>query len=189
MNLLAGFFIMDGSLTLKGSTFGRAFNNSLGFEGGFVDDPDDAGGATKYGISLRTYKKYHPDATAQNIKNMTLDEAKIFYHQYFWLPNRYNEIKNEDLAVKIFDAAINTGPAQAHLCLQRALNCVGFKLKEDGRLGDKTLEALNYTGSPEWGFAILCAYRSELAGFYRLLAETKPKNKKFLNGWLKRAYS
>lgn len=180
---------MDGALTLKGSTFQQAFYKALGHEGGFVDDPADAGGATKYGISLRLYKQYYPDATAKNIKNLTLDEAKVFYHQYFWLENHYNEIKNTDLAVKIFDACINMGPRQAHVCLQRALNCVGFSLAEDGVLGAKTIEALNHTGSPEWGYAILCAYRSELAGFYRALVAQKPAQSKFINGWLKRAYS
>ncbi len=102
----------------------------------------------------------------------------------------YDRITIEDLAVKIFDAAINMGAQQAHICLQRALNCVGFKLVEDGHIGEQTLNALNHGGNPEWQFAILCAYRSELAGFYRLLAEKKSQNKKFLNGWLKkRAYS
>lgn len=171
------------------TVFNKAFNNSLAHEGGFVNDPDDAGGATKYGITLKTYRESHPAATVETIKNLTVKDAEEFYFNEFWLRYGYDRISVDDLAIKIFDAAINMGTRQAHLCLQRALNCVGFKLSEDGQIGEETLTALNHGGCPEWQFAILCAYRSELAGFYRLLAETKPKNKKFLKGWLRRAYS
>lgn len=171
------------------TVFNKAFNNSLAHEGGFVNDPDDAGGATKYGITLKTYREKHPEATVETIKNLTVKDAEDFYFNEFWLRYGYDRISVSDLAVKVFDAAINTGTRQAHLCLQRALNCVGFKLDEDGQIGEQTLNALNHGGCPEWQYAILCAYRSELAGFYRLLAETKPKNKKFLTGWLRRAYS
>nr|DAI24810.1 MAG TPA: Lysozyme [Caudoviricetes sp.] len=176
------------TLAPQENVFDRAFNNSLGLEGGFVNDPDDAGGATKYGVSLRTYRLYFPEADISTIQSLTVDDAKAFYKKYFWQANRYDRIKNSDIAIKVFDACINTGPHQAHLCLQRALNCVGFKLAVDGALGPATLEALNRTESPEWNFAILCAYRSELAGYYRLLVERKPENKKFLDGWIVRAY-
>lgn len=176
------------SLSSDKPVFDRAFDNSLAKEGGFVNDPDDTGGATKYGISLRTYRLYYPEANSTTIQNLSVNDAKAFYYTYFWQANCYDEIKNPDLAIKVFDACINMGPRQAHLCLQRALNCVGFKLIEDGRLGQETLKALNHTECPEWSFAILCAFRSELAGYYRLLAATKPKLQKFLNGWIARAY-
>lgn len=171
------------------TTFDRAFSNSLGHEGGFVNDPNDAGGATKYGICLKTYKQFHPQATIETIKNLDLKEAKAFYHNRFWRVFHYDKIENTDLAIKIFDASINMGASQAHKCLQRALNSVGFSLNDDGILGDETLQALNRTAQPEWNFAILCAFRSEIAGFYRLLAAIKPQNQKFLKGWLKRAYA
>lgn len=178
------------SLSSEKPVFDRAFEHSLAKEGGFVNDPNDAGGATKYGVSLRTYRLYYPEADISTIQNLSVGQAKEFYKKYFWQANRYDEIKNPDMAIKIFDACINMGPRQAHLCLQRALNCVGFKLQEDGNLGPATLAALNRTECPEWNFAILCSYRSELAGYYRLLAEIKPTNKRFLDGWLsKRAYA
>ena len=105
------------------TVFNKAFNNSLGHEGGFVNDPDDAGGATKYGITLKTYKESHPEATVETIKNLTVKDAEDFYFNEFWLRYGYDRIAVDDLAIKIFDAAINTGTRQAHLCLQRALNC------------------------------------------------------------------
>lgn len=171
------------------TVFNKAFEIALKNEGGFVNDPADAGGATKYGISLKTYRKNHPEATVETIKNLSLKDAEEFYLNEFWLRYGYDRITEPDLAIKVFDATINMGPLQAHICLQRALNCVGASLEEDGVLGAKTLNVLNRGGCPEWQFAILCAFRSELAGFYRLLAANKPQNKKFLNGWLKRAYS
>lgn len=170
--------------------FERAFSRSLSHEGGFVNDSDDAGGATKYGISLRTYGKVFPIATVETIKNLTIDDAKKIYLEHFWLFYKYEQIEDFDLSIKVFDAAINMGAKQAHICLQRALRAVGFELEEDGVIGKNTLAALNRTQSSEWNFSILCAFRSELAGFYRLLVEQKPQCKKFLKGWLNnRAYS
>lgn len=177
------------NLTPEQSVFDRAFSEALGHEGAFSNHSADRGGPTKYGITLKTYRQYYPTADIDTIRNLTVEQAKTFYFEHFWSTNNYDKIKVSDLAVKIFVACINMGPYQAHLCLQRALNCVGFKLSEDGQLGIKTLEAINRTGNPEWNFAILCTYRSELAGFYRVLAAKDATQKEFLNGWLKRAYA
>ncbi|MFV0626146.1 MAG: glycoside hydrolase family 108 protein [Alphaproteobacteria bacterium] len=168
--------------------FEKAFSQTFKTEGGYVNNPNDSGGPTKYGITLKTYRQYYPSATINTIKNLTPEQAKVFYREYFWLKNGYDKIKIECFALKVFDACVNMGEFQAHLCLQRALNCVGSKLKEDGVLGENTLKVLNFTGDPTWNFAVLCSYKSELAGFYRVLIAKKPKNKEFETGWLKRAY-
>lgn len=169
--------------------FLEAFDKTLAHEGGFVNDPADSGGATKYGITLQTYKQFYPYATVDLLKKMTVERAKEFYFMHFWCAYHYDEIKDKAISIKVFDATVNMGSKQSHTCLQRALRAVGNELADDGILGLKTLACLNQAGSPEMCYAILCAYRSELAGFYRLLASGRPKDKKFLNGWLNRAYS
>lgn len=162
--------------------FSEAIETVLHNEGGFVDDPDDDGGATNWGISLRFYKKINPSATVEDIKNLTPQRAMEIYKQYFWDPNHYGDIKDIDIATKVFDAAVNSGPVPANICLQRAIKAQSPAqiLLEDGVLGPKSIAAINsYDKS-----TLLPALKSELAGHYRQIAD-----KKYLNGWLHRAYS
>ena len=67
--------------------FLKAFEKVLRHEGGYVNDPLDLGGETKYGISKRSYP--HLD-----IKNLTLDQAKQIYFRDFWQRGR-SVFKNE----------------------------------------------------------------------------------------------
>ena len=85
------------------------------------------------------------------------------------------------MATKVFDLAVNMGPNTAHCCLQRAVRAAtGQALKEDGILGAATLQIVNATSAE----VLLAAYRSEVAGYYRLL--NKPR---YEEGWLRRAYA
>lgn len=61
------------------TNFGRAFELTVGLEGGYSDDPNDPGRETKYGIS----KRYNPEV---DVKNLTLDQAKEIYLKKYWLP-------------------------------------------------------------------------------------------------------
>ena len=81
------------------TVFNKAFNNSLGHEGGFVTAPDDAGGATKSGITLKTYMQSHPEATVETIKNLTVKDAEDFYFNEFWLRYGYDRISVDELAI------------------------------------------------------------------------------------------
>lgn len=74
-------------------------------------------------------------------------------------------------------------PANAHGCLQRALNRLGAELTVDGAFGPKTLKDAN-AAEPE---ALLEALCEELADYYRKLAAARPTLAEFLPGWLKRA--
>lgn len=168
--------------------FDKAFVALIKVEGGFVNDKADRGGATKFGVSLRTYKKYNPKATEATIKNLTLEQAKAFYQELFWLKS-YEQIKDENIASKVFDAAVNMGHQQAHICLQRSLNCLGFDLVEDGVLGLKSLEALNHSRPPYWDFMLNRVFASELAGYYRLLIAKNTSYEKFKKCWLRRGYN
>jgi lysozyme family protein len=146
-------------------------------EGIYSDNPNDSGGETKFGISKRSY----PDV---DIANLTREQAADIYYTDFWalyanMPDR--------LALKMFDFAVNMGHKQAIKLLQRALRCVGREgVADDGILGGKTREAvaMSLVNLSE----VVAALRSEAAGFYRVLAEKEPKNRVFLEGWLRRAY-
>jgi lysozyme family protein len=157
-------------------TFNRAIEIVLKHEGGYVSHPADPGGETNFGISKRS----HPDV---DIKNLTREKAIEIYHQKYWLPV-YDRLPAE-IAIKVFDASVNMGGKRAHGYLQAALRSVGVTVAIDGALGPKTEAAVESVNERE----LLAAYRSELAGHYRLVAKVRPDMDVFLEGWLRRAYS
>ena len=152
----------------------------LRHEGGYVNDPQDPGGETKYGISKRSYP--HLDIT-----NLSREDAIGIYHRDWWVPYRYGEIKHLETAAKILDLAVNMGPAAAHKCLQWALHACGQRhVVIDGIIGPQTIGAANNV-KPR--VALLTALRAEAAAYYRGLVAQRPELKRFEKGWLNRAYT
>jgi lysozyme family protein len=158
--------------------FLKAFDYVMCHEGGYVNDPQDAGGETKYGISKRSY----PDL---DIKKLTRDQAKKIYFCDFWMKAKCEQIDDENLAMKFFDLCVNMGIPQAVKLIQRALRATGKQVTEDGIIGSLTLAAINKADSTD----LLAALKSESAGYYRLIANANPSQKRFIEGWLSRAYS
>lgn len=109
------------------SNYDEAFKIVVGEEGGYVNNPRDPGGETKFGVS----KKSHPTL---DIKNLTIEKAKEIYRHY-WDGCRCEELPWW-LALPLFDCAINAGVRQTIVLLQRAV-----KVKEDGVFGPATLGA------------------------------------------------
>jgi lysozyme family protein len=113
------------------STFNKAIQFILEVEGGYVNDFHDPGGETKYGIS----KKAFPEL---DIKNLSIDEAKEIYYKQYWLGSGAKvENISSDLAIIIFDTAVNMGVATSIKILQRVL-----RVQEDGVFGVITENAL-----------------------------------------------
>ena len=158
--------------------FEHAFSFVLAHEGGYSDDADDDGGETKFGISKRSYPEI-------DINALTVEQAKAIYKRDFWEPQLYKDIKDVNLATKVFDLAVNMGSNWAHRLVQRALRATGQDILEDGILGPMTLAAINKADLSD----LLAALKSEAAGYYRTLAATQPRRAKFLKEWLKRAYA
>lgn len=164
--------------TLNDERFEHAVSFVLAHEGGYSNDIDDDGGETKFGISKRSY----PDI---DVDTLTIDQAKAIYKRDFCEPQLYKDIKDVNLATKVFDLAVNMGSNWAHRLVQRDLRATGQDILEDGILCPMTLAAINQADLSD----LLAALKSEAAGYYRTLAATKPKRAKFLKGWLKRAYA
>lgn len=175
------------------SHFDTAIETVLAHEGGFVNNPNDPGGATNYGVSLRFLKLEgvlldldgDGDMDADDIRQMPRTQAVTFYRTCFWERYNYDRIADLDLATKVFDLCVVSGSNQAHKFLQRALRANGFALSDDGDFGPLTAKAVSVTPA----FPVLTAMRSEAAGFFRLLVNMKPTLAEFQAGWLKRAYS
>ena len=109
--------------------FDQCFDKLISHEGGYVNDPRDAGGETKYGISKRAYPQV-------DIKNLTLDAAKAIYKRDYWDRAQCDKLP-PTVAYLLFDAAVNSGIGQAIRFLQRAVN-----LADDGVIGPMTLAAV-----------------------------------------------
>ena len=106
----------------------------LAHEGGFVEHPDDPGGATKFGITGRTLARFRgTKVTREAVMALTRDEAGEVYRTLYW-----DKIGGDHLPAGIdyavFDAAVNSGVRQATLWLQRALGVTA-----DGVIGQKLL--------------------------------------------------
>lgn len=149
----------------------------LRHEGGYVNDKDDAGGETKYGISKRAYPNL-------DIANLTVDQATQIYYRDWWVHFDYNQITDCSLATKLFDSAVNLGASRANKLLQRCLNVNGFpNMVDDGQFGPVTIKAINSCDAT----TILSAFRQAQANYYQAVVKVHPEDQKFLNGWLARA--
>lgn len=174
----------------------------LKHEGGFVDDPDDPGGATNFGVSLRQAIAEGDidgdgvldfdidgdgDVDADDIRAMTEADAARYYAGK-WSQRRYADIANPIVAAKLFDVFVHTGFYRASLIAQRGLMAAGVLVKDDGVMGSRTVAALNTFGlhnraAAMQGPVIYAAITAEQAAFYRSLKSTK-----YEGGWLARAY-
>ena len=152
------------------TTFDEIIEIVLEHEGGYVNDPDDAGGETKYGIA----KRWYPNV---DIKNLTIEQAKKIYHQDYWRPAKCDEVPPH-LRHIYFDMCVNQGKSRAVKILQRAANAKGKDLKVDGGLGPKTIAAMDGVELQR-----VRAYRIK---YYADLVTRKPNLEKFYYGWFRR---
>ena len=152
--------------------FNEIIEKVLEHEGGYVNDKDDLGGETKYGITKRFYP--HLD-----IKNLTREQAKEIYYQDYWIPSKAKSLPKE-LRYPYFDCVVNTGQRRAVKILQQACNNKNtFEIKEDGLIGAATISACKRLEPDRFvSYRIL---------FYSLLISENPTQEKFWYGWYKRA--
>jgi lysozyme family protein len=111
------------------TVFDKAFKLVIGAEGGYVNDPRDPGGETKFGISKRQYPNL-------DIKNLTLEQAKEIYYRDYWLPIEAGRL-HERLAIYYFDCAVNQGVPTAKKLMQQHCGVTA-----DGVIGNATRAAM-----------------------------------------------
>ena len=174
---------------IKSSKFKSFLPTILAHEGGYVNDPDDPGGETNKGITMRTFKRYAKsilgkEPTSANLKKITDEEAGMIYEQIYWKKLMAEQIKDVQVAQQYVDFYINAG-SNAIRTMQRALNALGQNVAVDGGMGPKTLAAINAVD----GEKLFNMFRKKRQDFYDDLVKRKPKMKKFLKGWTKRTNS
>ena len=154
------------------TTFDEIIEKVLEHEGGYVNDPTDRGGETKYGIT----KKFYPSI---DIKNLTKEQAKKIYHQDYWRPGKCDEVPPQ-LRHIYFDMCVNFGRGGAVKVLQQAANSKNRnKIEVDGGLGPMTLKAIQNISLDR-----VRAYR--VLRFANIVIN-KPNQEKFWLGWFRRA--
>lgn len=118
--------------------FDAAFAIVLGEEGGYVNDPKDPGGETKYGVTAKTLQnaisaELLPPGTL--VKDLTVEQAKTLYNAFYW-----EKIKGDSLpwplCLFIFDSAVNQGTDAAIKILQKTVG-----VAQDGIFGIQTQQA------------------------------------------------
>ena len=168
-------------------------NTILKHEGGYVDDPDDKGGATNFGITHAVYSRFlkkqtGKEATKDDVKNMPVEHAiEIYTDQYYFEP-KVDELP-ETIQEQALDMCVNHGPRNAMRILQRAGNQINqAKIEEDGRFGPNTKQCI-VSASDKEGQAFNNVIADQRADFYRRIVENNASQGKFLKGWLRRAES
>lgn len=166
-------------------------NGVIAREGGYTNDPRDAGGETNFGVTLATARAYGYVGAMQD---MPRDTAYQIYLQRYWLQPRFDQLAIVDatLADKLLDIGVNMGPATGVQFVQRALNVLNQQAQAfpdiavDGGLGPMTLTALKafYAMRGADGARVLLNMVSAQQSVrYIELAEKSPTNEAFEYGW------
>ncbi|MEX0301063.1 MAG: holin-associated N-acetylmuramidase, partial [Leisingera sp.] len=166
-------------------------------EGGFVNDPDDPGGATKYGVTIGTLRRLGLDLTGDgaigvaDVRALSRSQAEgIFIRHYFEAP-RVSSLPG-CLQATVFDMYVNAG-SNAVRILQRLLCEMGFAVTVDGAIGPQTACAAGQAaqiGEHE----LRDAYGVARRNYYFRLADRRPASRKYARtlaggkgGWIRRA--
>lgn len=116
--------------------YDEALRRLLIHEGGYSNDPGDPGGPTKYGITIFDVRKYlKPNATAADVRALTVDQAKAIYKAHYAKPLHFDDLPS-GVDYAVFDYGVNSGIFRSAKVLQRLVGVTA-----DGQIGPITLAA------------------------------------------------
>ena len=166
-------------------------------EGGFVNDPDDPGGATKYGVTLNTLRRLGIDITRDasidvaDVRALTTVQATDIYVEHYFRRTGVGALP-EVLQASVFDMYVNAG-GNAVKVLQRLLTSMGFPCDADGQIGPQTIRAAQLAAEAAPSH-IADAYGIARRNYYYALADARPASRKYARrrdggkgGWITRA--
>lgn len=166
-------------------------------EGGFVNDPDDPGGATKHGVTIHTMRSLgldldeDGDVDVADVRRVTPELATdLFLEHYFTRPKIH--LLPEALQASVFDMQVNAG-SNAVRILQRLLRDMGLDIAVDGAIGPQTARAA-HAALGEAPDHLVDAYGIARRNYYYRLADQRPASRKYARrrdggkgGWIVRA--
>ena len=151
----------------------------LRWEGGFVNDPNDSGGATNKGVTLATYRKYKGEsASVDDLKVITDEDWTTIFKTMYWDKCRADEIASQAVANLLVDWYWMSGPT----AVRRVQRLVG--VQTDGIIGPKSIAAINIKGE-----GLAQDIYDDRRCFYEEIVARRPSQRKFLRGWLNRLNS
>lgn len=166
-------------------------------EGGFVNDPDDPGGATNFGVTIHTMRRLgldidgDGDVDVNDVRLLPRRKAiDIFIKHYFNRP-RIHQLPDE-LQATVFDMYVNAG-SNAVKILQRLVRTMGYDIDTDGVIGPQTTRLVHqaFEESPD---TFVDAYGIARRNYYFRIADRRPASRKYARtraggkgGWIKRA--
>lgn len=116
--------------------FEQWLESVLALEGGYVNHPEDPGGPTNKGVTLKNFRRYvKPNGTVDDLKNITLAQLRVFYRKQYWDVVLADSLPS-GVDFSVADFGVNSGPNRSVKHLQTALGTTS-----DGVVGPNTLEA------------------------------------------------
>lgn len=166
-------------------------------EGGFVNDADDPGGATKYGVTIHTMRRLGLDLTgdgevgAADVRALTRDRAVDIFIEHYYTRPRIHELPAA-IRDSVFDMQVNAG-SNAIRILQQLLSDMGHDIVVDGVIGPQTIR-IAQIAQDEAPDHLRDAYGIARRNYYYDLADRRPASRKFARrrdggkgGWIRRA--
>jgi lysozyme family protein len=166
-------------------------------EGGFVNDPDDPGGATNHGVTIGTLRRLGIDVNRDtridvaDVKALTRADAVAIYVEHYYTRPGISSLPDV-LQASVFDMYVNAG-ANAVKVLQRLLTQMGYPCDPDGEIGPQTIRAAQtaYEAAPSH---LVDAYGIARRNYYYAIADARPASRKYAlrrdggkGGWILRA--
>ncbi len=166
-------------------------------EGGYVNDPDDPGGATNFGVTIHTARRLgldkdgDGDVDVEDVGKLTrADAERVFLTHYFEAPG-IDQLPYV-LQASVFDMYVNAG-SNAVKILQRLLGQMGQRVAVDGKIGPQTVAACEAAAALA-PHHLADAYGVARRNYYFRLGDLRPKSRKYARtkagtkgGWIKRA--
>ncbi len=169
----------------------------VGREGGFVNDPDDPGGATNFGVTIHTMRRLgldldgDGDVDVRDVKSLSRDQAVDIFLQHYYSAPRIHMLP-EPLQATVFDMFVNAG-SNAVRILQRLLEDLGHDIAVDGAIGPQTAR-IAHTEFESLGDQMVDAYGIARRNYYFGIADRRPASRKYARtraggkgGWIRRA--
>lgn len=172
----------------------EAIKNIIKIEGGYVDDPSDSGGETKYGITKKVAMDF---GIKKPMKDLTKKDATEIYEELYWHSIKADDIlsMSESIAEKLFDIGVNMGVGRAAEFMQRSLNVLNNQeeyyndIAVDKSIGNVTLSRLRSflkkRGEADGELVFVNMLNCLQGSFYVELAERREKDEKFIFGWMR----
>lgn len=173
-------------------TVEQIIEHLIGVEGGYSNNPNDAGGETNWGITYGTARAHQYFGA---MKDMPREAAARIYREQYFVAPRFDKVYelSQPLAVEMFDTGVNMGTSVPVIWLQRILNALNQQgklyadIEVDGKIGPATIGALRSflrrratTGEKVLVRALNCMQGAR----YLDITEKRPANESFFYGWL-----